>query len=181
MAACSVGGGGDAGGGGGGGGGPVQGGVDDPNQANGVTCSADVTINGTFTQSTPPPTGTGTTPSCWPIGAWSFTAAVAKNNGCTPAPTMLGSYSFTVALTDASDGSGQTQTMTSTTTTPSGMQTHLEVSATGQGCTAIFELGSADGKDYWNLQPVLDKGTTTLTGTGEYDEYASNNWPWPAN
>lgn len=163
----------------------MQGGIDDPNQANGVKCSADVTIAGTFTQSSPAPTdpNTGAVPGCWPIGTWSFTATVAKNNGCA-APAMLGNYSFTVALTDATDGSGQTQTLTSTTAVPAGMMTHLKVSGTGQGCTGIFELGSSDGKDYWNLQPVLNKGSTALVGSGEYDEYGDDHWPWddePAN
>jgi hypothetical protein len=185
LAGCGVGGGDDGGGGGGGTPtGPVQGGIDDPNQANGVTCSADVTISGTFTQSTPPPTDGDTLPGCWPIGTWSFTATVAKNNGCSPTPAMLGNYSFTVALTDATDGSGQTQTLTSTTSVPSGIQTHLKVSGTAQGCTGIFELGGDSGKDYWNLQPVLTNGSTTLTGTGAYDEYADDHWPWddePAN
>ncbi|HET9624848.1 MAG TPA: hypothetical protein VFP84_25950 [Kofleriaceae bacterium] len=182
TAACGVGGGDD--GGGGGPTGPVVGGIDDPNQANGVKCSADITLTGSYTQTTAPPTGTDTLPGCWPIGNWQFTATVAKNNGCSPAPTVLPSYTFSVALTDAADGSGQAQTPMSTTSVPAGMLTHIKISATAQGCNAIFELGSNGGKDYWNLQAQLANGSTTLTGKGVYNEYADDHWPWdddPAN
>lgn len=70
-------------------------------------------------------------------------------------------------------------------TSVAGMQWHLSVSSNGQGCEGNFELGSADGKGYWNLQPVLldpanasDPPTTTITGNGDYDQYNTDGWPW---
>lgn len=151
-----------------------------------IVCSGHFTITGTFKAgATPRPTDpdTGETlEGCWPVGQWDFTAAVssglqAGEKACATAPTALPSYSFKVEATTDQEGTVMTYT---SLTNSAGMQSHVTVSSNAQGCTASFEFGSADGKDYWNMQPTLAKapGTTTLAGSGDYIEYSVDAWPW---
>ncbi|HEX2690137.1 MAG TPA: hypothetical protein VHN14_26160 [Kofleriaceae bacterium] len=158
----------------------------------GIVCSASFKINGTFA---PIPAGSpGARPQdpedptkllagCWPAGTWTFTAAVADNQ-CPTAPAVLPSYSFKVDRMEGADMQGLVDTYTNTTSVGA-MQWHLSVSSNGQGCEGNFEFGTMDGKDYWNMQPVLlnppnatDPPTTTITGQGDYDEYNNDGWPW---
>src|ERR1044071_10476823 len=65
---------------------------------NSEICNASFTISGTFTRdnATPPPTDPETgTPltGCWPIGTWSFTAAVASRM-CAAPPAGLPPHSL---------------------------------------------------------------------------------------
>ena len=152
---------------------------------NAEDCNASFTITGTFARdnNTPPPndpeTGLPLT-GCWPIGTWTFTAAVASNM-CPTAPKVLGQYSFTVARTPAPDGGNDTvQTMTNTTPNMGDLKYHLAMSSNGQGCEGHIEFGSADGTQYWNMQPTLPKDltATAVSGSGDYTLYKSNAWPW---
>jgi hypothetical protein len=166
-----------------GGGGTPMGGVDDTNSKLGVTCTADLKAMGTFTAGTParpndPDTG-NPVDGCWPVGTWTFTVSVAMNNGCAAAPTPLAGYSFKLDRAEGSDGLGLTDTLTNTTTLGTGQVYHLSVSTSAQGCKAHLEVGSADGKDYWNIEPELLNGVPGLSGTGEYRLYKDNGWPWP--
>jgi hypothetical protein len=152
---------------------------------NSEICNASFTITGTFTRdnATPPPTDPETgTPltGCWPIGTWSFTATVASSM-CATAPTVLPTYSFTVARTPAPDGGNDTvQTMTNTTPNMGSLKYHLAMSSNGQGCEGHLEFGSADGTQYWNMQPTLPKDltATAISGSGDYTLYKNNGWPW---
>jgi hypothetical protein len=60
------------------------------------------------------------------------------------------------------------------------MQYHVSMSANGQGCQGHFEVGSADGSQYWNMVPTLSKdpAATAITGNGDYIVYQGNGWPW---
>lgn len=176
SAGCGVGGGDDGGGTNPPGGTPVTP-VND-----GQLCDAHFTLTGTFTPGTAPrptdPDTGGPSTACWPVGQWSFTAKVADNS-CSSPPSVLSGYSFTVDVKPSSDGSGDDQVLTNTTTA-SGMKVHLAMSLNGQGCVGTLELGSADGKDYWNLKPTLtkDPADRVLAGSGEYAEYKVDAWPW---
>jgi hypothetical protein len=150
-------------------------------------CNASFTVTGTFTPGTPgrpvdPDTNTPIT-GCWPVGAWSFTASMASNM-CQTAPATLGTYAFKVERVpvDPMDPSSTDtmQQITSTTTLPAGMQYHLSMSANGQGCQGHFEVGSADGSQYWNMVPTLakDPTATAISGTGDYVMYQGDAWPW---
>ena len=159
--------------------GGTNGGSDDRTKL-GVQCSASFKVTGTFVQAaTParpidPDTGAPIT-GCWPVGTWTFSATV-DQNACPNAPTVLPSYSFKVDRVD--DGNGFQETITSMTTTGN-LRYHLAMSSNGQGCEGHFELGSPDGKDYWNFQPTLLKtATTQLSGAGDYDRYNNDGWPW---
>ncbi|HEX4422408.1 MAG TPA: hypothetical protein VH165_31055 [Kofleriaceae bacterium] len=161
-----------------------QGGVDDSNQKNGVTCTAELKISGTFTPGTPArPTDPDTmmpVTGCWPVGTWTFTAAVSTNT-CATAPTPLAGYSFTLNRGDDPDGLGLSDTLANTTASqPAGELNHVAMDTSAQGCTGHLELGSMDGLDYWNLNPVLLNSVTdnSLTGTGEYERFAMDGWPW---
>ncbi|HEY0476187.1 MAG TPA: hypothetical protein VGD37_01605 [Kofleriaceae bacterium] len=151
----------------------------------GEVCNAAFTVvNGTFAPGTTPrpidpDTGLPLT-GCWPVGTWTFHATVASN-GCATAPTVISTYSFKVERVAPPEGGDDTiQKLTSLTTTPTGMQYHLAVSSNGQGCEAHFELGTADGTQYWNMKPTLpkDPAATTLGGDGYYVQYQANGWPW---
>lgn len=159
---------------------------------NAEVCTASFNVSGTFTAGTPgrpidPDTMLPIT-GCWPVGTWSFTATVAstpQEHPCPTQPTTLGTYSFTVSrVPDPMDPTGPetVQQLTSTTTMPAGMQYHLSMSANGQGCEGHFEVGSADGTQYWNMVPTLDKdpAAVTIAGSGDYIVYKMDAWPWKA-
>jgi hypothetical protein len=175
SAGCGVGGG-DGGGTNPPGGTPVTP-VDD-----GQTCEAHFTLTGTFTPGTAPrPTDPDTgepLTACWPVGEWTFTATVSDST-CSNPPSVLASYSFTVDSKPSTDGTGNDQVLTNTTSL-GGMKAHLSMSLNGQGCVGSLELGSADGKDYWNMKPTLtkDPAARTLAGAGDYAEFKSDAWPW---
>lgn len=182
AAGCGVGG----GGGGTGGGDDGSGGGTYVPPDDKIVCSAHFTITGKFTAGAEPrPTDPDTNQpldGCWPVGQWDFKAVAnsdlqAGEKACATAPSVLPSYSFKVVATTDQDG---TVLSTTSLTTAEGMQSHVTVSSNGQGCIASFEFGSADGTDYWNMQPTLAKapGTVTIAGTGDYMDYSVNAWPW---
>ncbi len=155
-------------------------GTDAGSDLNGELCSASLTTTGTFTAGTParptdPDTGMPIT-GCWPVGTWTFTAKVSDMGGCKTAPMLAQSYSFRVDRMDP-DGSGYVESYALLAGTD-GMQTHIAVSAVGDGCQAHLELGSMDGTQYWNLQPHLLDTATALDGKGDYVVYKANGWPW---
>lgn len=167
--------------------GPVQGGIDNNNDKLMISCNASFKVNGTFTPGTPArPTDADTGQpigGCWPVGTWTFTATVAQN-GCSSAPELLPSYSFKVDRIEGSDMQGLVDSYTVLSNT-STKKVHLSVSSTGQGCEANFELGSTDGKDYWNFKPLIpnplnagDPPSTTIEGAGDFDRFTNNGWPW---
>jgi hypothetical protein len=168
-----------------GGGFDEMGGTDDRNMKLGVICTGSFDVSGTFAPGTPgrptdPDTGMPLT-GCWPVGTWTFTATV-ESSDCTPPPTLLPSYSFRVERVD--DGSGLIDKYSSLTNVGD-MNWHLRVSSSGQGCEGHFEFGSADGKQYWNMKPLLPNPlnsggapSTTLTGGGNYDRFNADGWPW---
>lgn len=180
TAACGV--------GGDDGGGPGTGsGSDDRNTKLGIICNATFKITGTFAPGTPtrpndPDTGMPID-GCWPVGTWTFSATLdPATNECKTTPTALASYSFRVdRMEDGTNGLAETRTNLGDV---SGLSTHISVSSNGQGCEGNFELGSPDGKDYWNMQPTLlnvpvgSPPSTTLSGTGDYSEYNNDAWPW---
>jgi len=150
-----------------------------------IVCSAHFTVTGTFKAgATARPVDEAGQPleGCWPVGQWDFTATAnsdlqAGEKACATAPSVLPSYSFKVEATTDQDGTVLTYT---SLTAAAGMQFHVSVSSNAQGCNGSLEMGSADGKDYWNMQPTLAKapGTVTLAGSGDYIEYSVNAWPW---
>lgn len=160
---------------------------DDRNTKLGIVCSASFKMSGTFTPGTParpidPDTMLPLT-GCWPVGTWNFTAAVDAND-CAAAPAVLPSYSFRVDRMEGADMQGLVDSYTNLTSVAD-MKWHLSVSSNGQGCEGNFELGSADGKNYWNMQPVLmnppnatDPPTTRIIGNGDFDQYNTDGWPW---
>lgn len=149
----------------------------------GILCSASLKITGTFARAaTPQPeidpdTGLPLT-GCWPVGTWTFSATV-DSNTCKTAPTLLSSYSFRVdRVENGPDGQGFVDSYTNMTTVGA-MNWHVGVSSNGQGCEGHLELGSADGTEYWQMQPALLKtDPTKLVGSGDYDLYNGNGWPW---
>lgn len=150
----------------------------------GEVCTGTFQLSGTFTLGTPRPTDPDTgapQTGCWPVGTWTFSATVGSSE-CNPAPTVLGSYSFKVGLTpvDPADPNSEMMQTLTDQTGATGMRTHLKMVANGQGCEGLFELGSADGKQYWAMQPTLSKdpAATMIAGSGDYTLYKVDGWPW---
>jgi hypothetical protein len=172
TAACGVGGGDDGGGGGSG-----------SNIDEGMVCGATFRVTGTFAAGMPgrpidpdtmmPQTG------CWPVGTWTFTAAL-DGNDCPAPPAALASYSFRVDRKAPPDGGTDLIESYVNLTSAGDMQNHIKVTSTGQGCEGHVEFGSADGKQYWNMKPLLlkDPATTALAGDAYYELYKGNAWPW---
>jgi hypothetical protein len=167
----------------------ISGGSDDRNTKLGVTCNGAFKLTGTFTPGTParpidPDTNLPLT-GCWPVGTWTFTAAVdPAGTNCKSAVEVLPSYSFRLDRAEGTDMQGLTDTVTNLTSIGDKLW-HLSVSSNGQGCEGNFEFASADGKDYWDMKPALlnppnatDPPSTKLVGNGDYDEYTANGWPW---
>jgi hypothetical protein len=120
---------------------------------------------------------------CWPAGTWTFTAKVDSNECKTP-PAVLASYSFRVDRMDEPNGQGLVENYANLTTV-NGLQWHIAVSSNGAGCEGNFEFGTADGKQYWHMQPTLLNPTPpsttpslTLSGSGDYALYNNDAWPW---
>lgn len=154
----------------------------------GLVCSASFKLNGTFTavpagspgaRPQDPEDPTKPLSGCWPVGTWTFTAAV-DTNECPSKPAVLSSYSFRVDRMEGADMQGPDDTYTNMTAV-GGLKWHLSVASNGQGCEGNFEFGSADGKEYWNMKPVLPNppaDPTKLIGNGDYDQYNVDAWPW---
>ena len=167
----------------------VSGGSDDRNTKLGVTCNGAFKLTGTFTPGTPArpidPDTTLPLTGCWPVGTWTFTAAVdPAGTNCKTPPEVLPSYSFRLDRAEGTDMQGLSDTVTNLTSIGNKLW-HLSVSSNGQGCEGNFEFGSPDGKDYWDMKPVLlnppnatDPPTNKIVGNGDYDEYTANGWPW---
>jgi len=146
---------------------PVE--TDDRNEKLGIVCDAVFNITGTFAESATP-ARPAEDPGCWPVGTWTFTAALADNT-CPAAPALLPRYQFTVARAEGTDMQGWSDTYTWT-----GDQSavrRLKVTAGGGGdCEGGLELFSPDGTEFWNMKPTQVGGV--LSGVGEYAKYNEN-------
>jgi hypothetical protein len=161
---------------------------EDRNDKLGIVCNASFKMSGTFTPGATPPRPIDEDTKlpingCWPVGTWNFTAAM-DTNECKTAPAVIPSYSFRVDKVEGPDMQGFVDNYTNLTSIGD-MKWHLSVSSNGQGCEGSLELGTADGLQYWNMQPLLENPlldtsppTTKITGSGDYAMYKTDSWPW---
>jgi len=167
----------------------------DPNPEN-IICSDSFKLTGTFTPGLPArdadsPTG------CWPVGTWTFTAALDPSSegirditgdqladrcgevARTTAATFDASYSFTVSRTMDGDGWIEGYQLAGTSVAADGRTMwndkvlyKLKVTEGGSlDCEGGLELYSPDGKSYWNLHPTQADGQP-IGGTGDFVLYA---------
>lgn len=154
-----------------------------PPVEDGALCDATFLVSGTFTAGTTPrpidPETNLPITGCWPVGTWTFNASVDSTDCATP-PALLASYSFRVDRVTPPEGGNDTIQKLVNLTDVGNMSVHLAMSSNGQGCEGSFELGSADGKQYWNLKPTLpkDPAATAISGNGDFTLYKTNAWPW---
>jgi hypothetical protein len=129
-----------------------------------ITCTAELTMAGTFTAAaTLDPTG-----GCQPAGTWNVTVTIASMGNCSAVPNK-GTYVYQVV------GVGHDQTITYQGAS-SGEDLQLQISASGAGeCVGSFEHILANGSNFDQLQlhPRLPEPTAAVTeltvgGTGEY-------------
>lgn len=134
-------------------------------------CGSTLTVSGSFTQSAAPPT----TPydGCWPIGTWTFSAAVATND-CQTAPSMLPAYSFQGTTTVDPD-TGDLLQQFSYLTDPTAHNLIRVSEAGNKACEGELDLYSPDGLQVWTLKPWLD-ANNVVSGEGDYWLYKTNQW-----
>lgn len=162
----------DPNGGGGGGGGSGS-----DNNTLDRSCTAQLTITGTFTagQAAPQnPDGTAYE-GCWPIGTWKFSAAlVAGMDTCSTPPTPLPSYSFVGTVTTDPQTGDPLQNFMYTTDSNPHVIVHVSEASNAQ-CEGEVDVYSPDGTQIWNLKPWLNTDKT-ITGEGEFAQYNSDQW-----
>lgn len=152
-------------------------------------CLAHLNITGQFTMSQaapdivnndtgdPPGDGKPDIMGCWPVGTWTFSAALVDNT-CKTEPMLLAEYKFNgVYIPDPTEPKYE---FTLVTPDPGSLNHRVHVSSGGGGlCEAGVELYSADGKQSWILQPALNtfNASGPLTGLGEYAEWKDAQYP----
>lgn len=147
--------------------------VDDGGQVTDeLLCSAGLTMTGTFTVGTPKPAEIS---GCWPIGTWTFTAAVGEHD-CAAAPTPLPQYQIRVDR-DLTSEDPDFSWIYTYVTDPNDATADVSVTSGGGGlCEGIVMVYSADGKTVWNMHPAL-QADNTLNGTGDYEVHTINQVP----
>ncbi len=148
----------------------------DPGSVDGQTtdellCSAELTFAGSFAVGTPKPLEIS---GCWPIGTWTFTAAVGVHD-CAAAPTPLPQYQIRVDrdLTSEDPDFSWLYTYVTDPAAPSS----VSVTSGGGGlCEGIVLVFSADGKTVWNMHPAL-QADNSLNGTGDYEIHTVSQIP----
>jgi len=152
------------------------GGVDPtPMDMLGRVCTTDLTTMGSFVQSTPPPAHEDGTPytGCWPLGTWTFSAAIVAGDNCENQPAPLAQYQFKVE--EKMDPMGDAYQETTYLTDP-GIRYRGKISQGGDGlCEGELDLFSADGKEVWILKPEL-YSDNHLGGSGEFHRYKDDQW-----
>lgn len=151
------------------------------NDTRGIQCSAQFSVTGSFTASAPRPADN--TDGCWPVGMWTFSAAMMDGtNTCSPAPMPLGQYQFEGDLeADPSDPGGPMIETFKYDTDPSDARAVVKVTEGGSGsCAGELDLYSTDGKQVWVLRPEIDTidPMSTISGDGEYRTYSTDQWPY---
>jgi hypothetical protein len=159
-----------AGGGGGGG-------LDDDNNTLDRVCTTQLAVTGSFVQSKPPPLDEETgmpTQGCWPVGIWTFSAAIeSAPANCPNEPALLPEYQFKVEELLDDDG---LRYQDNTYMTDPSVRHRVKVSEGGAGlCQGELNLFSADGKEVWIIKPSL-YADLHLGGDGEYMLYNSDQW-----
>jgi hypothetical protein len=133
-----------------------------------ITCTAQITLTGTFTAAAMlDPAG-----GCQPIGTWAVTATVSDKGNCT---TVKVKDAYTYTLT----GGGH-DTKVAYDAKESGEEFQGNVNATGSGaCSGAFEHILADGSsfDQIALHPLIPKPTDAVTeleisGSGEFMQWS---------
>jgi hypothetical protein len=139
---------------------------------NGRQCDATLTVTGSFVPDATMPAPTGWT-TCWPVGMWTFHAAVGTNN-CSPTPMLAAQYQM--QGTTMPDQNGDPQPVMSFVGDQS-LRPIAKYSDGGSGlCEGELDLYSADGLTVWLLKPELNSDNS-LTGDGEYGVFSTNQYP----
>jgi hypothetical protein len=152
----------------------------DPLERDVILCRAAFKTNGSFEPGVPerpldPETNLPIT-GCWPVGIWTFTAAVdpdRTNQEETPCtgdqiPSVLPEYKFRVDRTENEEAGGLVESYEYLG--DEAMLFRLKVSEGGGGeCEGGLELFNVENTQYWNMKPALTQ--TVITGFGEYALY----------
>jgi hypothetical protein len=142
---------------------PADSDLEDRKAQLGIVCEAQVAISGHVQAAPRRPSDVF---GCWPVGTWSFSAAV-QSSDCASTPALEPSYAFSVAR-DAD----QVETYRFLTD-PARDGVKLKVTSGGSGlCEGGVMIWSADKKTLVNLKPTLN-ADGTIAGNGEIELYAA--------
>ena len=150
-----------------------------PSNSQGVQCTAQLSITGSYTLNPNPPQPAGMT-GCWGVGTWTFHAAALTDvNDCaTRNPpitlTFLPSYSFKADWMDDPVNGGGSYVMSYLTDPAAHVM--LMMNTNGGRCTGDLSLYSGDGTQVWELHPLLNPDNLTLAGNGQFSAYDSDQW-----
>lgn len=155
-------------------------------------CTDTYSIAGTFTLGESSPDNvnneTGEAPGdgmpdiqgCWPAGTWTF-ALTRIDGDCSPAPTIPPSFSFEVDfIADPIEPDFMETLIAPAVGSGPAADYRLHVSQGGGGlCEGGLEVFTADGKESYNLHPVLDVFNVSgpLIGSGEFSRFSKNQIP----
>jgi len=146
--------------------------VNDPNK---MTCTAAVTLSGTFTPDASRPTAYE---GCWGAGTWEFKATIGTSN-CESNPAVATDYKFTAASEPDMNGDPIVDKFTLNAPDPSTMMNIVKISQLGNSqCEGEVDICAPDMLTVWNLRPdVTESVSGAITGQGEIIRYSTPTCP----
>jgi hypothetical protein len=142
---------------------------------NGMQCTAELTLTGTFTPDGSRPAAYD---GCWGAGQWAFSAKVTTNM-CDSSPSLSPMYQFTAASEADPQGDPIVDKFTLVTPDPSTVMNIVKISQLGAAqCEGEVDICTGDLTNVFVLRPDLTEATgNTITGQGEYLKYDSPHCP----
>jgi hypothetical protein len=130
----------------------------------GITCSADLALDGTFEEEAPRPADVS---GCWPVGLWTINVTPTHSD-CRSADILLDQYRFRVTR-DADDNESY-QLLNN----PKPALVDIKVTSGGSGeCEAnLVHTNDWNGKSVVNL--VVSQEGSVLSGEGQYERYVED-------
>lgn len=142
---------------------------------NGMQCTAELSLTGTFTPDGSRPAAYD---GCWGAGTWAFAATV-MSNSCESAPSLSPMYQFTAASELDPQGDPIVDKFTLNTPDGSTVMNIVKISQLGNAmCEGEVDICSPDGTHVFQMRPdVTEASGNGITGQGEYLQYDSNHCP----
>jgi hypothetical protein len=147
----------------------------DTTTINGMQCTAELSLTGTFTPDGSRPAAYD---GCWGAGTWAFQAAVMSNT-CDSSPSLSPMYQFTAASELDPQGDPIVDKFTLNTPDGSSVMNIVKISQLGAAqCEGEVDICSADGTHVFELRPDLTEAVGTgITGQGEFLQYDAPHCP----
>jgi hypothetical protein len=147
----------------------------DTTTINGMQCTAELQLTGTFTPDGSRPAAYD---GCWGAGTWVFQAAVMSNT-CDSAPSLSPMYQFTAASELDPQGDPIVDQYALVTPDPATVMNIVKISQLGNAqCEGEVDICSQDQTHVFVLRPdVTEAAGNSITGQGEFLQYDSPHCP----